>query len=116
MSIFKFMVDNQYFVNSDIELENFTLIKEKAVKPEFSSSENKSENENDKSLSNGSSRKMLKINTSGIDNIKNEESKFNAETKREDNNIENDFNVSFANSIDIKFEKQNENKKKIKKK
>ena len=114
MSIFKFMVDNQYFVNSDIELENFTLIKEKAVKPEFSSSENKSENENDKSLSNGSSRKMIKLNTSGIDNIKNEDSnKFNAETKREDNNIENDFNVSFANSIDIKFEKQNENKKKI---
>ena len=115
MSIFKFMVDNQYFVNSDIELENFTLIKEKALKPEFSSSENKSEN--DKSLSNGSSKKMFEINTSFVNNNENknnEKNGNNEETIRDENNCNNDFNISFANSIDIKYDNQQKgNKNKI---
>ena len=33
MSIFKFMIDNQYFENSNVELENLSIIKNKVVQP-----------------------------------------------------------------------------------
>ena len=72
MSILKFMIDNQYFLNSDIDLENYTIIKGKVIKPEISFSE-KSQN---------------KENINGG----------NYEEKKEDN-IEN---ISFSNSIEIK--------------
>ena len=97
MSIFKFMVDNQYFVNSDIDLENYTLIKGKVLNPEFSISDKKSES----NLSNGSNKKMLEIDINGINNGKEE-------------NIQNTINEEDNDDNNISFkEKFDENKKKI---
>ena len=71
MSIFKFMVDNQYFINSNVELENFSIIKNNVEKKSFSMSD-KSDISNGGCASNDSSKKNLNINTQDIGNIKNE--------------------------------------------
>ena len=119
MSIFKFMVDNQYFINSNEELENYTLIKGKVIKPDFSFS-------NDSQISNGivneNQKKNLEINTKCINNIDKKEN-INLETNRniinnlKTNNNENkddieNNDISFANEINLNIKNKEEIKMK----
>jgi len=106
MSIFKFMVDNQYFVNSDIELENYTLIKGKVINPEFSISD-KSEKKSENNFSNGSSQKALEVDVNDINNGKEENIQNSVNVNIEDND---DDDISFNEKYD------DNNKKKIIKK
>ena len=129
MSIFKFMVDNQYFINSNIELENMSLIQGKVIKPDFSFSENSQKGAND------SSKKIMEIKTDEINNekkvekdIKNLETNFNTinnakkkeinfEEKKEEENNKNEKeingglndNISFAEQIEFKDDKLDDN-------
>ena len=138
MSIFKFMVDNQYFINSNVDLENLSIIQGKVIKPEFSFSDNNSNGASD------SSKKVLEIKTNGINNKKPIENdirnmdtninintlndlKKNMEINTEENKYENENNddnennmnknegindkISFADEIEFKNEKiENDNK------
>ena len=133
MSIFKFMVDNQYFINSNVDLENLSIIQGKVIKPEFSFSDNNSQNG-----ANDSSKKILEIKTNGINNnkkrgndIRNMDTnintlndlKKNKEINTEEineensNNNENNINknegvndkISFADEIEFKNNKSDKN-------
>ena len=126
MSIFKFMVDNQYFINSNVDLENLSIIQGKVIKPEFSFSDNSQNGAID------SSKKILEIKTNGVWNnkskgndIKNMDTnintendlkknmEINAEEKKEENQNEKDINenggfndnISFADRIEFKNDK-----------
>ena len=73
MSILKFMVDNQYFTNSNVELENFTILKGKVVKPFISVSENSVDNKNN--LSSIKSKDESEIKNQLEDKKSNDENK-----------------------------------------
>ena len=119
MSIFKFMVDNQYFINSNEELENYSLIKGKVIKPDFSFS-------NDSQISNGivneNQKNNLEINTKCINNIDikeniNLETNMNIINNLKTNNNENKDdietnNISFANEINLNIKNKEEIKMK----
>ena len=59
MSILKFMIDNKYFENSDVDFENFTIIKNKVEHPNLVYS---FDSEKDKNYINGGN----KINADNI--------------------------------------------------
>jgi hypothetical protein len=129
MSIFKFMVDNQYFINSNIELENMSLIQGKIIKPDFSFSDISQNGAKD------SSKRILEIKTEEINSekkvekdIKNLETNFNTinnakkkeinfEEKKEEENNKNEKeingglndNISFAEQIEFKDDKLDDN-------
>ena len=116
MSIFKFMVDNQYFINSNIELENFSLIKGKVIKPkDFSFSDENSQEDNGISYDNNN-KKIIEIKLNDINNgniqekdIKNIETNMN--TLNNIINIENKNNgqINEINKIETKKEEKKEN-------
>ena len=95
MSIFKFMIDNQYFSNSNIDIENLSILNGKVAKPNLVFSNNSSSLRNQKSIVN-------------IHNSENNEYNNNELYKRFEiyNNINNDDINTYKND-NIYYNKKN---------
>ena len=105
MSIFKFMVDNQYFINSNVDLENLSIIQGKVIKPELSFSDNISQNG-----ANDSSKKVLEIKTCGINNKKPQQNDIrNMDTNIIINTLNDQKKNIEINTEENKYDENNEN-------
>ena len=112
MSVFKFMIDDEYFKNSNVEYENLSILKDKVVKPHLEFS-NKSETS--KEGDNNDINYHLYINKKKIENSRMNEinnANLNTNTNILVENNPQIYKVSKKNkNEELKFEINSSNKK-----